>query len=319
MTTISPGSDARAPVAVVAAEHAALDLAADDRRLDDDLRVVHRGGRDRGRQVGQVGHPGDAQAGPGARRLDEQRQPQLGDAVAVTPSGSRSSSPGSTTRNGPTGRPWPASTSFIMCLSMPTADASTPAPDVPHVGQLEQALQRAVLAERAVQQREHDVDLAEHARQLPGLEHLDVAVVDRLREQHVRRRCPPPAAGAPSVIAQRSGSSSASTQRPAGVMPTASDVVAVAVDRAQHAAGGRAADRVLAGAAAEQDHHAGAAAVPGVCPRVWRAVWSWPEGWEVASIAPDPTWRRRLVRRGPRHRWRSVGQPHRCVRAAARR
>ena len=73
-----------------------------------------------------------------------------------------------------------------MCLSMPTADASTPAPDVAHVGQLEQALQRAVLAERAVQQREDDVDLAEHARQLPGLEHLDVAVVDRLREQHVR-------------------------------------------------------------------------------------------------------------------------------------
>ena len=61
-----------------------------------------------------------------------------------------------------------------------------PGAHVPDVGQLEQALQRAVLAERAVQQREDDVDLAEDARQLPRLEHLDVAVVDRLREQHVR-------------------------------------------------------------------------------------------------------------------------------------
>ena len=40
-------------------------------------------------------------------------------------------------------------------------------PDVGHVGQLEQALQRAVLAERPVQQREDHVDLAERARHLP--------------------------------------------------------------------------------------------------------------------------------------------------------
>ena len=39
-----------------------------------------------------------------------------------------------------------------------------PGADVADAGHLEQPLERAVLAERAVQQREHDVDLAERAR-----------------------------------------------------------------------------------------------------------------------------------------------------------
>ena len=49
---------------------------------------------------------------------------------------------------------------------MPAADASTPAPTYGNVGQLEQALDRAVFAVRAMQHRKHHVELerAEHRR-----------------------------------------------------------------------------------------------------------------------------------------------------------
>ena len=48
--------------------------------------------------------------------------------VCVHASGSRSNAPGRITVYGETGSPSPASTSFMKCLSMPTADARTPAP-----------------------------------------------------------------------------------------------------------------------------------------------------------------------------------------------
>ena len=56
--------------------------------------------------------------------------------------------------------PLAASTCLAIALSIASAEPSTPAPDVGHVGQLEQALHRAVLAHRAVQQRQHDGALA---------------------------------------------------------------------------------------------------------------------------------------------------------------
>ncbi len=40
---------------------------------------------------------------------------------------------------------------------MHTAEAATPGADIGHIERLEQPLHRAVLAERAVQRREHDV------------------------------------------------------------------------------------------------------------------------------------------------------------------
>ena len=46
----------------------------------------------------------------------------------------------------------------MTALSMPTAEASTPAPTYGDVGELEQALHRAVLAERPVQHGKHDVE-----------------------------------------------------------------------------------------------------------------------------------------------------------------
>ena len=80
---------------------------------------------------------------------------------------SRASRARSTTRMRTTGSPRAAKTTFIIALSMPTAEASTPAADVGHVRQLEQSLDGAVLAVRAVQHREDDVEAeAGHGRRV---------------------------------------------------------------------------------------------------------------------------------------------------------
>ncbi len=49
---------------------------------------------------------------------------------------------------------------FIITLSIPTADPTTPEPTYPgQVGQFEQPLHGAVLAVGTVEEREHDVDV----------------------------------------------------------------------------------------------------------------------------------------------------------------
>ena len=92
--------------------------------------------------------------------------------------------------------------------------------DVADVGELEQALDRAVLAERAVQDREDDVDLAEHRRDRARLEHLQLRSL-RGRRQHDLR---PGGSGdlRQPVRAQlpARGSSEATTHRPSRVIPT---------------------------------------------------------------------------------------------------
>ena len=60
-----------------------------------------------------------------------------------------------------TGMPWSRSTDLKTSLSMQSAEASTPAPTYGHAGQLEQALHRAVLAERPVQDGEDHVDVGQ--------------------------------------------------------------------------------------------------------------------------------------------------------------
>ena len=54
---------------------------------------------------------------------------------------------------------------------MQSAEAATPGADVGDAGELEQPLHGAVLAERAVQHREHDVDGAERLCRLRVREH----------------------------------------------------------------------------------------------------------------------------------------------------
>ena len=78
---------------------------------------------------------------------------------------------------------------------MQSAEAATPGADVGHAGELEQALDGPVLAERPVQDRQHDVDRAERLRRARVGEHrqrlrdvaLQQSVTWRLRAPSGRR------------------------------------------------------------------------------------------------------------------------------------
>ena len=131
---------------------------------------------------------------------------------------------------------------MAAALSIDSAEPSTPGADVGHVGQLEQALHRAVLAVRAVEEREHD--------------HRDVRVDGR--GCSVGR-----GSTAVPVALSRSGHGLRSLaergQGVVGLQPLArpgdadgEGVVAVVVDGPQHVGGGRAAHLVLGRPAPEQ-------------------------------------------------------------------
>ena len=92
-----------------------------------------------------------------------------------------------------------------------------PGPDVADVGELEETLDRAVLAERPVQQGEDDVDLAEAAH-LAGLLHGQGAVA-RPERDHDLAALVLTSGVCPAVSSSRAGSPSLSTQCPSRVMP----------------------------------------------------------------------------------------------------
>ena len=124
----------------------------------------------------------------------------------------------------------------MYSLSWPTAEASTPAPTYGHTGQLQQALEGAVLAVRAVQHGEDDVDLAERLGHRARLAVDDLAVGGVDGEHHAAlartRRARSTLGSLRSAIAIRSGSSAVSAQRPSVVMPIGSTSYFVAVDGA---------------------------------------------------------------------------------------
>ena len=129
----------------------------------------------------------------------------------------------------------------MCCLSIAAADANTPEPDVRHAGELEQALHGAVLAVRAVQERE--------TRRRP--DRTRRATQSGRRGARPRRRAGETAGSSRPRIS----SARASLSDPPAFRRDADrdDVVPVRVERAEHAAGGDAGDRVLAAATAE-DH-----------------------------------------------------------------
>ena len=73
-------------------------------------------------------------------------------------SASDSDAPARSTAYGPTGMPSAAASFLVNSLSMAAAEAKTLAPTYGHAGHLQQALDGAVLAVRAVQRREDHVD-----------------------------------------------------------------------------------------------------------------------------------------------------------------
>ena len=156
------------------------------------------------------------------------------------------------TTYGPTGSPAAASTVFIIALSIITAEAVTPGPDVADVGEVEQALDRAVLAERAVQEREDDVDLAEGARRLPGLVDHEGAVGGARRDDDARRAAVD-LRHVPGGQPQRLGVVGGQHPVPVPGDAHGHHLVAVAVEGLEDARGGRARDGVLGGAAAEDE------------------------------------------------------------------
>ena len=131
--------------------------------------------------------------------------------------------------------------------------------DVAHAGHLEHPLQGAVLAPRAVEQREDHVDLADDRRDLGG------SVTTRSVAGGAPSSATSDASGVDLgqvVAADREPGGVVGLQHPPAVGGDADrhDVVRLAVDRGQHAPGGHARDAVLGGPAAEDDRDARLAA-----------------------------------------------------------
>ena len=130
--------------------------------------------------------------------------------------------------------PWSRSTDLKTSLSMQSAEAEHARADVRHARELEQALHGAVLAERAVQDREDDVDIGERDSDLP----CPAGARARIRAE--------PAASLTPALAP-------SAQRAGAVDLDPDDLVARLFERLDHARGGGERDRVLARAATEDD------------------------------------------------------------------
>ena len=215
--------------------------------------------------------PGDPEAGPGPRGLDEDRVAEGVDRLTdrrrvAAPSRGRTSVVGHQRKSG--GREHELH-ELLVHADRWTQHASA---DVPDAGHLEQALDGAVLAPGAVQQREDHVDLAERPGTLAGLGDHEARV----------RSVPAPPRGRRVDRRQLAGRSEreplglvdSSTQRPSAVIPTGIT---------SYPRGSRAAItlpavtqemRVLAGTAAEDDGDAGlagrSAAVRGARPAIGR-------------------------------------------------
>ena len=246
-------ADLRGPRGRVVAplQHRALDLAAHDRGLHDDLAVVLAGRLDGRLQVLGGRHPGDAHARAGPGRLDEHGVAQGGDGVHR---GRRVTLP---LRVGDHGvradrEAGGGEDDLHVVLVHARGGGQHPGADVADVRELEHALQGAVLAERAVQQREDDVDLAEAARDLPGL-------LDGERAVGAAQGHHDPGVGRVDLGGVTRGELELAGvvvgEDPVAVArdPDRDDVVGVAVDRAHHAGGGRARDGVLRGPSAEDE------------------------------------------------------------------
>ena len=144
--------DGRDRVAV--AEHSALDLDAVDALLDQDLVVVPARELDRGAELVVASHLRDADRGAETRRLHEH-------GVVEVVCGLVSFAKRDVARDGD---PAVAENRLEEVLVHAESRRGDACADVGHAGELEEALHRAVLPERAVQDRQHDVDLPERGR-----------------------------------------------------------------------------------------------------------------------------------------------------------
>ena len=211
------------------------------------------GGLDRRRQVGRIADASDADAGTRAGRLDEHRQPERGqprqDAVGIGPPlGSRDQLVGADLE------PGGEQHRLHVPLVHGRRRGEHPGTHVRDAGELEQPLDRPVLAPRPVQHREHDVDVVQEPDCRIGRAHVDPTVRGVTGEHHVRAgrvhgREPP--VGDPQPLRLVALHDPPTLGRD----PDGHHVVGRAVDRGQDAARADAGDRVLAAAPAEDHCH----------------------------------------------------------------
>ena len=202
----------------------------------------------------------DAHARAGARRLHEQRVARASATRWRTPSGSRYHSRAVTVTRRQHRQPGGAQHDLRVGLVHTDRAGEHAGADVADAGHLEHPLDRAVLAPRPVQEREHHVDLAERLRWLrrprarPGRRRRPRAVARSRRGRRRPRQLRP----AP-VIRSRSVSPDSSTQRPSGAIPIGTTSYA---DRSMASSTLPAVTQLIAcslGAAAEDDRDAGLA------------------------------------------------------------
>ena len=220
--------------------------------LDQHLRVVLRGPwRSRRRASAQSVTRVMPTEDPARAGLTNTGRPSRSRSAAVSVAVPRRS----TTRS-PTGRPSARQQLLRELLVHARGAGQHPGPDVGQAGHLQQPLDRAVLAERAVQHGEHDVHAGEHLARAARLED-DQPGARRVAGQH-QRRCADGVDGRQRAAVDRQLRGVVGAQHPGAVGGDADrdDVEAVAVEVAQHAAGRDAGDGVLAAAAAEHDRHA---------------------------------------------------------------
>jgi hypothetical protein len=125
-------------------------------------------------------------------------------------------------------------------------------PDVGHARELQEALDRAVFAVGAVEHREHDVDAREHLPRAAGLQH-EQAAARRVAGQRQRGAGGVDRGQGAVVDRQLAGVVGAHDPGAVGGDADRDDVEPLPVQVGQHAPGGHARDRVLAAAPAE-DH-----------------------------------------------------------------
>ncbi len=242
------------------------------------------------RKVGEVVDLGDAEARPGARGLDEDGQAERGHGLRH---GLRVALERPRLDDGVRRDRQALAREHELHEVLVHADRRREhaGAHVAHVRELEHALEGAVLAVGPVQEREDDVDLAQHARHLARREHAQVPTTGRQREEDLLARrldLRQPARGDLPARGLVGREDPLARRRD----PDRDDVVARPVDGAQDARGGRGGDGVLARAPAEQHEDAGLAGAPVGCSSV--------DGTDRSGlwldIADDPTGR--LLARG---------------------
>jgi hypothetical protein len=235
----------------LALEHAALDLAADDRGLDEHLGVDPAGRGDGVVEVGPVGDLGDAvrRAGPRGLHEDGQAEPLL---VVLTELGA-----GAQNRVRPDGDALGDGELLGELLVHRGGRREDVGAHVGQAGHLEQSLDGAVLPVRPVEHREDHVDAGQRG------DAVDRLADDQVGGGGVGGEHDRVAAGRgdlgklPVADGQRRGVHAG--QDPAALAGDADrqHLVLVRVERPQDASGAHARDRVLGAATSEDDRDTG--------------------------------------------------------------